>query len=98
MARIVVHAVHANGKPRQWTLSERIVAENLNSERYATQLLERVRWAMADAEALESASADPEANRENEARRTPPRTGSSGTRATRRSGTRPRAGGRAVTT
>jgi hypothetical protein len=55
MARITVQAVHADGEPRRWTLSERIVAGNLASEHYATQLLERLSWAAADAEALESA-------------------------------------------
>ena len=58
MARITVRAVHGDGEPRRWTLSERIVAEQLDSELYATQLLDRLGWATADAEALESQSAD----------------------------------------
>jgi Arylsulfotransferase (ASST) len=41
MARITVQAVHADGEQRGWTLSERIVADNLASDHYATQLLER---------------------------------------------------------
>jgi len=98
MARITVHAVHADGELRRWTLSERIAAENLDSEHYTAQLLERVRWATADAEALESPSADLDADSDDDARRTPLRTGSRGNRASRRSGTRPLAGGRAVTT
>jgi hypothetical protein len=57
MARIVVQPVHAEGEPRRWTLSERIVAENLESDHYVTQLIERLRWATADAEARESSSA-----------------------------------------
>ena len=58
MTRIIVHAVHADGEPRRWTLSERVVAENLDSDHYVTQLVERLRWATADAEALESESAE----------------------------------------
>ena len=52
MARIVVQAVHADGELRRWTLSERIVAKNLDSDHYVAQLLERLTWAAADAEAL----------------------------------------------
>jgi hypothetical protein len=58
MARITVQPVDAEGEPRRWTLSERIVAENLVSDHYVTQLIERLSWATADAEALESQSAD----------------------------------------
>jgi hypothetical protein len=53
MPRITVKAVHADGEPRRWTLSERIVTDNLASDHYATQLIERLRWATAEAEALE---------------------------------------------
>jgi hypothetical protein len=98
MARITVHAVHADGELRRLTLSERIVAENLDSEHYTTQLLERVRWATADADVLESPpSADLDADPD-DVRRTPLRTGSRGNRASRRSGTRPLADGATVTT
>jgi hypothetical protein len=58
MPRILIQAVHSNGQPRRWTLSERIVAENLTSDHYVTQLIDRLSWATADAEALESRSAD----------------------------------------
>jgi hypothetical protein len=58
MARIIVETVHANGEPCRWTLSERIVAENLDSDHYVAQLLERIIWATADAEALELPSAE----------------------------------------
>jgi len=98
MARIIVHAVHADGELRRWTLSERVAAENLDSEHYTTQLLERVRWATADAEALESPSADLDADPADDARRTPPGTRSRDDRASRRSGTRPLTGSRAVAT
>lgn len=57
MARITVHAVHADGAPRRWTLNERIAAEHLESDHYADQLLERLSWAAADAEALEAREA-----------------------------------------
>jgi hypothetical protein len=56
MARIIVQAVHGDGEPRRWTLSERTSADNLADEHYATQLLERLSWATADAEALESSA------------------------------------------
>jgi hypothetical protein len=59
MARIIVQAVHADGEPRRWTLSERVVATNLDDDHFAAQLLERLRWATADAEGLETQSADP---------------------------------------
>jgi hypothetical protein len=36
------------------TLSERVVAENLESSHYATHLIERISWAIEDAQALES--------------------------------------------
>ena len=62
MARITVHAVHTDGEPRRWTLSERIVAANLDSDHYVAQLIERLGWATADAEALESPAADPSAS------------------------------------
>jgi hypothetical protein len=57
MARIVVQAVHSDGEPRRWTLSERIVPENLDSDHYVAHLIERLRWATADAHAEESPAA-----------------------------------------
>jgi|GEM_PF-7041924 len=54
MPRITVKAVHTDGEPRRWTLSERIITDNLASDHYTTQLIERLRWATADAESLES--------------------------------------------
>jgi hypothetical protein len=56
MPRITVRPVHADGEPRRWTLSERIVPENLHSDHYVAQLLERLSWATADAETAESRS------------------------------------------
>jgi hypothetical protein len=56
MPRITVYAVNPPGEPRRWTLSERIVAENLDSDHYINQLIERLTWATADAEVQESRS------------------------------------------
>jgi hypothetical protein len=56
MPRITVHVANVDGEPRRWTLSERIVAENLDSDHYLAQLIERLAWATVDAEALESQS------------------------------------------
>jgi hypothetical protein len=89
MARITVHAAHADGAPRRWTLNERIVAEHLESEHYTGQLLERLSWATADAEALESQSADLNANLADDARRVQLTTRSRGDNASQPSGKRP---------
>jgi hypothetical protein len=73
MARIVVQALHSDGEARRWTLSERIVTENLDNDHYVTQLIERLSWATADAEALESRPADLASHDDGEARhRQPP--------------------------
>jgi hypothetical protein len=58
MPRVIVEAVHADGEPRRWTLSERIVSDNLATDHYAEYLIERLSWATADAEAIEAGSAD----------------------------------------
>ncbi len=57
MPRITIEAVHADGQPRRWTLSERVAAPNLDSDHYVAQLVERLGWATADAEAIEAQSA-----------------------------------------
>lgn len=57
MPRIIVQTQPA-AQPIELTLSERIVAANLDSEHYRGQLIERLRWATADAEALEIREAD----------------------------------------
>jgi hypothetical protein len=64
MPRITVHAVNSAGEPRRWTLSERIVADNLDSDHYIAQLIERLAWATADAEAHESQSDGHDAGRQ----------------------------------
>ena len=58
MARIIIEAVHADGEPRRWTLSERIVPNDFHSTHYASQLLERLSWAVGDAQALEAQTGD----------------------------------------
>jgi hypothetical protein len=62
MPRITIEAVHADGQPRRWTLSERVAAPNLDCDHYVTQLVERLSWATVDAEALERQSAPRQAN------------------------------------
>ncbi len=50
MARMTLKAVHADGERRRWTLSERIVDENLGSYRHVPQSRERLRRATPYAE------------------------------------------------
>jgi hypothetical protein len=64
MPRIIVEAVHTDGEPRRWTLSERIVTDNLATDRYADHLIERLSWATADAEAIEAGASDVETDRQ----------------------------------
>ena len=96
MARITVHPAHVDGAPRRWTLSEHIVAENLASDHYVTQLLERLSWATADAEALESQSAGLAADHNGDARHAQYTTPSHGADASPRSGSHPIPAGRPV--
>jgi hypothetical protein len=42
MPRITIEAVNTDSGRRRWTLSERIVAENLASDHYAHHLIERL--------------------------------------------------------
>ena len=58
MPRITIEAVYGDSGPRRWTLRERIVADNLDSDHYVDQLIERLSWATADAEDLEARSSD----------------------------------------
>ena len=58
MPRIIVQS-HPAAQPIEVTLSERIVAANLDSAHYRSQLIERLLWAVADAEELETREADP---------------------------------------
>jgi hypothetical protein len=52
--RITIHAVHTDGELRRWTLSERVVSQNLDDDFYVGQLIERLSWATTDAEAIET--------------------------------------------
>jgi hypothetical protein len=54
MPQIIIQANPAGGERADVTLSERLVAANLESPHYAAQLIERLAWAAADAEAIES--------------------------------------------
>ena len=62
MPKIIVRASTSDGEADLVTLSERVVADNLLSRHYTTQLIERVSWATADAEALESEGRASESN------------------------------------
>lgn len=54
MPQIIIQANPPGGERGEITLSERVVAANLDAAHYSAQLLERLTWATADAEALES--------------------------------------------
>ena len=54
MPTIIIWTDQPHGDRPRVTLTERIVATNLDDSHYARQLIERLRWAAADAEALES--------------------------------------------
>jgi hypothetical protein len=58
MPRIIVQASESGGDAVRVTLSERVVASQLQDGHYAEQLLERLAWAAIDAERLEQAHAD----------------------------------------
>ena len=56
MPRIIIQTdVPGDGRP-EVTLSERVLAANLEHPHYAAHQLERLQWAAADAEAIESAA------------------------------------------
>ncbi len=57
MPRIIVET-QSGAQPIEVTLSERIVAANLDSAHYRSQLIERLAWATADAEELETQAAE----------------------------------------
>ena len=55
MAQIIVQA--GSGElPGSVTLKERVNGDDLNSEHFAGQLVERIAWALTDAEDLEAAA------------------------------------------
>ena len=54
MPRIIIQANPLGGERAEITLSEHVVAANLEAAHYSAQLLERIMWATTDADALES--------------------------------------------
>ena len=58
MPKIIVEAIKSGGHAGRVTLSERVVAAQLEDDHYAAQLLERLTWAAIDAERLESPAAE----------------------------------------
>jgi hypothetical protein len=54
MPRITIEPLNDDRGRRRWTLRERLVADNLDSDHYVDQLIERLSWATADAEDLEA--------------------------------------------
>jgi hypothetical protein len=55
MAQIIVQA-GSRERPGPVTLKERVNGNDLNSEYFAGQLVERIGWALTDAEDLEAAA------------------------------------------
>jgi hypothetical protein len=54
MPQIIIQTNPHSDESAELTFSERVVAANLDSPRYAAQLIQRLAWATADAEAIES--------------------------------------------
>jgi hypothetical protein len=54
MPRIIVQSDSSTLPLAEITLSERIIAANMQSAHYRRQLVERLAWALADAEELEA--------------------------------------------
>jgi hypothetical protein len=59
MPRIIIQANPPGGERAEITLSERVVAANLDAAHCSARLLDRLTWATADAEALESRACQP---------------------------------------
>ena len=53
MPRIIVEALPADATQPVMTMAERVLPSDLESEHFATQLIERLGWALADAKAVE---------------------------------------------
>jgi len=62
MPKIIIQASQAAGESCI-TLSERVIAANLDSPHYTAQLIQRIAWATGDAEAIESGSSAGEPER-----------------------------------
>lgn len=63
MPRITIHTCGTDGAQGPYTLSERVIVADLESEHYAGQLIERIAWAVTDAEAIEASAAAAAAHR-----------------------------------
>lgn len=63
MPKIIIRADAPGEEAALITLSERLVAENLESGHYAAQLVERLGWAVGDAQALEAHATEAQAPR-----------------------------------
>lgn len=61
MPKIIIRTDAPGHEARFITLSERLVADNLESSHYAAQLIERISWAVEDAEVLEAHAAGAQA-------------------------------------
>jgi hypothetical protein len=55
MPQIIVQAGSAE-RPGSVTLKERVTRNDLNSDQFASQLVERIGWALLDAEDIEDAA------------------------------------------
>ncbi len=75
MPRIIIQVSRPPSEHGRVVLSERVTADNLGSEHYAEQLLERLTWALADAEEIETS---PLSARRDRAFGTPARTRQAG--------------------
>jgi hypothetical protein len=58
MPRIIVEALPADTDEPVMMMAERVVPTDLESEHFASQLVERLGWAISDAKAVELRQAD----------------------------------------
>jgi hypothetical protein len=59
MPRIIVEAVPDDTTEPVMMLAERVLPSDLESDHFASQLIERLGWAVSDANAVELTSVDP---------------------------------------
>ena len=69
MPTIIIQADGVDDENDGVTLTERLVAANLDSPHYTTQLIQRLAWATADAEAAEDSQPRPVVDHERGNRR-----------------------------
>ncbi|MEA2298710.1 MAG: hypothetical protein QOF77_1646 [Solirubrobacteraceae bacterium] len=53
MPRIIVEALPTDSQEPVMMMAERVLPSDMESEHFATQLIERLGWAVADAKAVE---------------------------------------------